>query len=48
VLSIAIYEHVESLEYAQAHMLSLSLLLFSLLLLVPLYTRHHHRSWNKI
>ncbi len=31
VISVAIYEHVDSLEYAQAHGLALVLLLFSLL-----------------
>jgi molybdate transport system permease protein len=44
VLSIAIYEHVEGLEYAQAHGLSLSLLLFSMVLLVPLYARQRRRG----
>ncbi len=34
VLSIAIYDHVESLEYTQAHWLSAGLLLFSFLLLL--------------
>ncbi|HVT57801.1 MAG TPA: molybdate ABC transporter permease subunit [Thermoanaerobaculia bacterium] len=33
VLSIAIYDHVERLEYAQAHVLSLGLLLFSFVVL---------------
>ena len=37
VLSIALYEHVEALEYGQAHALSLGLLLFSFLLLTLLY-----------
>lgn len=44
VLSIAIYEHVEGLEYSQAHGLSLSLLLFSMVLLVPLYARQRRRG----
>ncbi len=34
VLSIAIYDHVESLEYTQAHWLSAGLLIFSFLLLI--------------
>ena len=34
VLSIAIYDHVEVLEYAQAHVLSAGLLLFSFLVLL--------------
>lgn len=37
VLSIAIYDHVESLEYAQAHLLSAGLLLFSFLILFLVY-----------
>ena len=37
VVSIAIYDHVESLEYAQAHWLSGTLLLLSFLLLVAVY-----------
>lgn len=41
VLSVAIYDHVEALEYAQAHWLAASLLLFSFvaLLLVNLSSR---------
>ena len=37
VVSIAIYDHVESLDYAQAHWLSAGLLLLSFLLLVSIY-----------
>jgi len=37
VLSIAIYDHVESLEYAQAHLLSAILLGFSFLVLYLVY-----------
>jgi molybdate transport system permease protein len=37
VLSIAIYEHVEALEYANAHLLSASLVLLSFLMLVAVY-----------
>jgi len=37
VLSVAIYDHVESLQYAQAHWLSGTLLAFSFLVLVTLY-----------
>lgn len=37
VLSIAIYDHVEALEYGQAHTLSAVLLLFSFLVLVLIY-----------
>jgi molybdate transport system permease protein len=38
VLSIAVYEHVEALDYAQAHVLSGGLLLLSFLLLLLVYT----------
>lgn len=37
VVSIAIYDHVESLEYAQAHWLSAGLLVLSFLLLILVY-----------
>lgn len=39
VLSIALYDQVETMNYAGAHRLSLGLLLFSLLLLFALYRR---------
>ena len=38
VLSIAIYDHVEVLEYAQAHTLSIGLLVFSFLILLFVYS----------
>jgi len=37
VISIAIYEHVETLEYAQAHILSAGLLVFSFAVLLSVY-----------
>lgn len=37
VVSIAIFDHVESLEYAQAHILSAMMLLFSLTVLMFVY-----------
>lgn len=37
VLSIAIYEHVETLNYAEAHVLSAGLLLFSFVVLFSVY-----------
>jgi len=37
VLSVAIFEHVEALEYAHAHALSAGLLVFSLLVLTGLF-----------
>ena len=38
VISIAIYEHVERINYAEAHALSAGLLLFSFLVLLFVYT----------
>lgn len=38
VLSVAIYDHVESLEYPEAHRLAAGLLVFSLLVLLALYS----------
>lgn len=43
VLSIAIYDHVEALEYAQAHWLSAGLLLFSFVILFLVYSQNHWR-----
>jgi len=37
VISIAIYEHVETLNYAEAHILSAGLLIFSFAVLVAVY-----------
>ncbi len=41
LLSIAIYDHVEVMEYGQAHLLSGGLLLLSFLLLLLVYTANH-------
>ncbi len=38
VVSVQIYDHVEALEYAQAHWLSGAMLVFSFLVLLVLYT----------
>ncbi|MGB8815058.1 MAG: molybdate ABC transporter permease subunit, partial [Paracoccaceae bacterium] len=38
VISIAIYEHVETIRYAEAHVLSAGLLVFSFLVLLFVYT----------
>jgi molybdate transport system permease protein len=38
VVSVQIYDHVEALEYAQAHWLAGSMLVFSFLVLLALYT----------
>jgi molybdate transport system permease protein len=37
VISIAVYEHVETLEYAQAHVLAAGLLVFSFIVLLSVY-----------
>ena len=42
VLSIAIYDHVEMLEYQKAHWLSAGLLVTSFFMLVALYGLNHH------
>jgi molybdate transport system permease protein len=39
VLSVAIYSHVEALEYTQAHWLAAGTLLFSFSVLLLLYVR---------
>ena len=46
VLSIAIYDHVETLEYTKAHWLSAGLLLFSFLVLVVVYRLN--RRWRPL
>lgn len=38
VASVQIYDHVEALEYAQAHRLAAVMLIFSFLVLLALYT----------
>ena len=38
VVSVQIYDHVEALEYTQAHWLSGGMLLFSFVVLLALYT----------
>jgi molybdate transport system permease protein len=46
VLSIAIYDHVESLEYANAHILSGGLLVFSLVVLILVYSLNRQSPLN--
>jgi len=43
VLSIAVYEHVEALDYAQAHVLSAGLLVLSFVLLLVVYASRFGR-----
>lgn len=44
VLSIVIYEQVESLDYATAHRLSAGLLVFSLIVLCLVYAMNHRKG----
>lgn len=44
VLSVAIYDHVETLEYGQAHILSAGMVGFAFLVLVTLYLVNGHLS----
>lgn len=44
VVSVQIYDHVEALEYTQAHGLSAAMVLFSFLVLLLLYGRNARRS----
>jgi len=46
VLSIALYDHVESLQFAQAHRLAAGLVLFSLAMLFFLYRSDRETSWR--
>ncbi len=44
VVSIAIYEHVETLQYADAHVLSAGLLIFAFVVLAAVYTVNRRSS----
>ena len=44
VLSIAIYDHVEAMEYGQAHLLAGGLLITSFLMLIFVYLFNRHFS----
>jgi molybdate transport system permease protein len=46
VVSVQIYDHVEALEYAQAHILSAGMLLFSFVVLLVVYSRKGARIWK--
>jgi len=46
VVSVQIYDHVEALEYAEAHVLAGGMLLFSFLVLLTLYSRKGATSWK--
>jgi molybdate transport system permease protein len=45
VLSIALYDQVESLQFGQAHRLAAGLVVFSLLMLFLLY-RNNRSAWR--
>lgn len=46
VLSIALYDYVESLQFAEAHRLAAGLVIFSLALLFLLYRNDRQNSWR--
>jgi len=46
VVSVQIYNHVEALEYAEAHVLAGGMLLFSFLVLLALYSRKGTNAWK--
>lgn len=47
VVSVQIYDHVEALEYAQAHWLAGAMLVFSFLVLLALYSsRRSPTQWS--
>ncbi|MGH1470763.1 MAG: molybdate ABC transporter permease subunit [Cellvibrionaceae bacterium] len=48
VVSVQIYDHVEALEYTQAHWLSAAMLLFSFVVLVCLYIFNHGHQQSMI
>lgn len=45
VLSVAIYDHVETLEYGQAHLMSAGMLVFSFTVLLTLYAVNGRVAW---
>jgi molybdate transport system permease protein len=46
VLSVQIYDHVEAMEYAQAHWLAGGMLVFSFLVLLALYSSRLKQGWR--
>jgi molybdate transport system permease protein len=44
VVSVQIYDHVEALEYTEAHWLSAGMLLFSFIVLLAIYAPGSDRS----
>ncbi|MDD3481794.1 molybdate ABC transporter permease subunit [Azovibrio restrictus] len=47
VVSVQIYDHVEAMEYAQAHWLAGGMVVFSFLVLLALYGRRKQNGWSK-
>ncbi|QTF58113.1 molybdate ABC transporter permease subunit [Stutzerimonas frequens] len=47
VVSVQIYDHVEAMEYAQAHWLAGGMLLFSFLVLLVLYGSRLKQGWRE-
>ena len=47
VVSVQIYDHVEAMEYAQAHWLAGGMVVFSFLVLLALYGRRKQGGWSK-
>ena len=46
VVSVQIYDHVEAMEYTQAHWLAGGMLLFSFLVLLVLYSSRRTQGWR--
>jgi molybdate transport system permease protein len=46
VASVQIYDHVEAMEYGQAHWLAGVMVGFSFLVLLVLYTRRRRQGWS--
>jgi molybdate transport system permease protein len=46
VVSVQIYDHVEAMEYTQAHWLAGGMLLFSFLVLLILYSSRLRQGWR--
>ena len=46
VVSVQIYDHVEAMEYAQAHWLAGGMLVFSFLVLLALYSSRLKQGWR--
>lgn len=47
VVSVQIYDHVEAMDYAQAHWLAGGMLAFSFLVLLVLYGTRPKQGWNR-